>query len=181
MCELVYTAVHKLGSRDNDVQEKLRAIELAICRKYGVAVADVYGQTDLETKLNEAKAEAAKVDVYTENSIAKLNKVIQDAEAVFHDENAKQDQVNAQISALEEAMEALVLLIDEAKENLAALIAQAEAAVQQSEIYTEESLQALQSALDAAKMIYENPSASVDDVKGQCIALQKALDSLVEW
>ena len=117
----------------------------------------------------------------TENSIAKLNKVIQDAEAVFHDENAKQDQVNAQISALEEAMEALVLLIDEAKENLAALIAQAEAAVQQSEIYTEESLQALQSALDAAKMIYENPSASVDDVKGQCIALQKALDSLVEW
>ena len=89
--------------------------------------------------------------------------------------------MNAQISALEEAMEALVLLIDEAKENLAALIAQAEAAVQQSEIYTEESLQALQSALDAAKMIYENPSASVDDVKGQCIALQKALDSLVEW
>ena len=49
MRELVYTAVHKLGSRDNDVQEKLRAIELAICRKYGVAVANVYGQTDLDT------------------------------------------------------------------------------------------------------------------------------------
>lgn len=47
--QLVYTAVHKLGSRDNDVQAELRKLELQICGKYGVAVADVYGQTDLDT------------------------------------------------------------------------------------------------------------------------------------
>lgn len=247
MRELVYTAVHKLGSRDNDVQEKLRAIELAICRKYGVAVADVYGQTDLdtndvnkkndytfdslganglpgnngsgthpnlkaieefyvpvvtealkdpashipevevpptvdktvlETKLNEAKAEAAKVDVYTENSIAKLNKVIQDAEAVFHDENAKQDQVNAQISALEEAMEALVLLIDEAKENLAALIAQAE--VVKEDVYTAESLAELQQAIETAQRVLDDMTAGQEAIDEQTELVNTALKNLVK-
>lgn len=247
--QLVYTAVHKLGSRDNGVQEKLRTIELAVCEKYGVAVADVYGKTDLDTndvnkkndytfdslaenglpgnngsgthpnfkaieefyvpvatetledpasfipdteepvivdktvleiKLKEAKAEVEKTDIYTADSLAVLNEAIQEAETVFYDENAAQDQVNAQITALEEAMNGLVSQLDAEKESLAGLIAQAEDALKQTCIYTEDSLQALQEALDTAKEVYDNASASLDDVKGQNDALQTALNGLKE-
>lgn len=62
--QLVYTAVHKLGSRDNEVQEKLRELELAICGKYGVAVADIYGLTDLDTN------DVNKKNDYTFDSLA---------------------------------------------------------------------------------------------------------------
>ena len=247
--QLVYTAVHKLGSRDNGVQEKLRTIELAVCEKYGVAVADVYGKTDLdtndvnkkndytfdglaanglpgnngsgthpnfkaieefyvpvvtetledpvsfipdteepvivdktvlETKLNEAKAEAGKTDVYTADSLASLNEAIQTAEAVFNDENASQEQVDAQVTALEAAMKGLVSQIDAEKESLAGVIAQAEDALKQTDIYTADSLQALQEALDTAKAVYDNAEASLDEVRNQKEALQTALDSLEE-
>ena len=40
--QVVYVAVHKLGSRDIAVQEKLREIEFEICKQYGVTVADIY-------------------------------------------------------------------------------------------------------------------------------------------
>ena len=247
--KLVYTAVHKLGSRDNEVQEKLRAIELAVCEKYGVAVADVYGKTDLdtndvnkkndytfdslaanglpgnngsgthpnfkaieefyvpvvtetledpalfipdteepvtadktalETKLSEARAEAEKADIYTADSLAVLNQAIQAAESVFNDENASQDQVDGQVTALEEAMKGLVSQIDAEKESLAGVIAQAEDALKQTDIYTADSLQALQEALDTAKAVYGDASALLDDVKDQKEALQAAIESLEE-
>ena len=44
----------------------------------------------LEAKLDEAKAEAGRTDVYTAESLAALNEVIQTAETVFNDENAVQ-------------------------------------------------------------------------------------------
>ena len=47
--DLIYVAVHKMGSRDKEVQEKLRELELKICAKYGVAVADIYEDTELDT------------------------------------------------------------------------------------------------------------------------------------
>ena len=245
--QLVYTAVHKLGSRDNDVQEKLRAVELAACEKYGVAVADVYGGTDLDTndvnkkndytfdslaanglpgnngsgthpnfkaieefyvplvtatlrdpassipdteepvdkqdleaKLSEASAEAEKTDIYTAESLATLNEAIEVAQAVFDDPTAEQDQVNAQITALEDAMKGLVSQIDVEKESLARLIAQAEEALNQTDIYTEESLKTLQEALDTAKEVYDKGSALLDDVKEQKAALKAALDGLEE-
>jgi hypothetical protein len=40
--DLVYVAVAKLGARDVGVQQTLRDLELAICAKWGVAVADVW-------------------------------------------------------------------------------------------------------------------------------------------
>lgn len=247
--QLVYTAVHKLGSRDNDVQEKLRAIELAVCEKYGVAVADVYGKTDLdtndvnkkndytfdslaanglpgnngsgthpnfkaieefyvpvvtetlkdpasfipdtekpvtadktalETKLNEAKAEAEKTDIYTADSLEALNKAIQEAETVFNNADASQEQVDVQVTALKEAMKGLVSQIDAEKESLAEMIVQAEEALGQTDIYTADSLQKLQVALDTAKAVYDNAEASMDDVKNQNEALQAALDGLKE-
>ena len=47
--QLVYVAVHKMGSRDKDIQEKLHELELQICRKWDVKVADVYQEGSLDT------------------------------------------------------------------------------------------------------------------------------------
>ena len=58
----------------------------------------------------KAEEEAAKTDVYTAESIAALEEAIADAKEVYGDESADQNQVDAQVSALEAAIEALVKL-----------------------------------------------------------------------
>ena len=61
--QLVYVAVHKMGSRDKDVQEKLHELEIRICRKWGVKVADVYEESSLDTNDTTQK------NTYTFNSV----------------------------------------------------------------------------------------------------------------
>lgn len=46
---IIYTAVHKMGSRDNEVQEKLHELELEICEKEVVTVANVYDKAVFDT------------------------------------------------------------------------------------------------------------------------------------
>jgi hypothetical protein len=48
---IVYVAVHKLGSRDWGTQLALRTVTLQICAKWGVAVADVFGDAALDTRV----------------------------------------------------------------------------------------------------------------------------------
>lgn len=47
---IVYVAVHKLGSRDWNTQLAIREVTLQICAKWGVAVADVFGNSTLDTR-----------------------------------------------------------------------------------------------------------------------------------
>jgi hypothetical protein len=48
---LVYVPVHKLGSRDWDTQLALRAVTSAAAEKWGVAVADVFADATLDTRI----------------------------------------------------------------------------------------------------------------------------------
>ena len=64
----------------------------------------------LAEAIAKAEEEAAKTDVYTAESIAALEEAIADAKEVYGDESADQNQVDAQVSALEAAIEALVKL-----------------------------------------------------------------------
>lgn len=61
----------------------------------------------LAEAIAKAEEEAAKTDVYTAESIAALEEAIADAKEVYGDESAEQEQVDAQVSALEKAIEAL--------------------------------------------------------------------------
>ncbi|MEO6085227.1 MAG: SGNH/GDSL hydrolase family protein [Umezawaea sp.] len=49
---IVYVAVHKLGSRDWGTQLALRTVTLQICAKWGVAVADVFADAALDTRVD---------------------------------------------------------------------------------------------------------------------------------
>ena len=64
----------------------------------------------LAEAIAKAEEEADKTDVYTAESIAALEEAIADAKEVYGDESAEQEQVDAQVAALEAAIEALVKL-----------------------------------------------------------------------
>ncbi|MBV7700260.1 SGNH/GDSL hydrolase family protein [Streptomyces sp. TRM70350] len=53
---IVYVAAHKLGSRDWDTQTALREVTLRACRKWDVAVADVFGDTTFDTRDDAQRA-----------------------------------------------------------------------------------------------------------------------------
>jgi lysophospholipase L1-like esterase len=53
---IVYVAAHKLGSRDWDTQVALREATLQACRKWDVAVADVFGETAFDTRDDTQRA-----------------------------------------------------------------------------------------------------------------------------
>jgi lysophospholipase L1-like esterase len=53
--KLVYVAIHKLGARDARSQEALRRLELAICAKWKVAVADLYPLLDTNVDANRVE------------------------------------------------------------------------------------------------------------------------------
>ncbi|MFF6783477.1 RICIN domain-containing protein [Streptomyces sp. NPDC012510] len=50
--QLVYVAAHKMGSRDWDTQLALRQVQLQAAQKWGVAVADVFGDATLDTRVD---------------------------------------------------------------------------------------------------------------------------------
>ncbi|MGN0566139.1 MAG: dockerin type I domain-containing protein [Candidatus Limousia pullorum] len=123
----------------------------------------------LEALIAEAKALAAE-EGYTEESITALNDAIKAAEAVVADPQS-QDQVDAEVKALQAAIDGLV--VDTAE--LKALIAEAKELVAK-EGYTEESIAALNAAIAASEAVVENPT--VEDVKAQLEALKAAMDAV---
>ena len=45
----VYVAVHRMGSRDNEIQEKLHELEMQICKKWNITVVNLYEDAALDT------------------------------------------------------------------------------------------------------------------------------------
>lgn len=52
---IIYVAAHKLGARSRKVQEALHKLELDICKKQGVAVANLYDDSELDTSNAEMR------------------------------------------------------------------------------------------------------------------------------
>lgn len=124
----------------------------------------------LEALIEEATALAAK-EGYTEESITALNDAIKAAEAVVADPQS-QDQVDAEVKALQAAMDAVEIDVS----ALGALIETAEA--MDTTGYTAGSVQALADAIAHAKTVAEAPE-SVQAVADEITALQAAIDGLV--
>ncbi|ANS62934.1 hypothetical protein SLINC_0710 [Streptomyces lincolnensis] len=53
---IVYVAAHKLGSRDWGTQVALREVTLETCRKWGIAIADIFGDTTFDTRDDAQRA-----------------------------------------------------------------------------------------------------------------------------
>lgn len=122
------------------------------------------------------KAEGMEQDKYTSDSWAALSAELARAKSVYSGSEATQAEVDAQTEALAQAIGALVLRAD--KSALRAAIDKA-SGVERSK-YTQESLKALDRALEDAERVYEDDNATNKEVAQSTDKLLRAIEALEE-
>ena len=111
---------------------------------------------------------------YTESTWTAFNKELTEANAVYNDENAMQEEVNTAYSELVTTFLNLRLIPD--KSLLEELINQAEGLDKAN--YTKATFDGLTKALTEAKAVYENPNATQEEVDSAKATLEKAIAGL---
>ena len=111
---------------------------------------------------------------YTQTTWLAFNKELDEANAVYNDKNAMQEEVNTAYSELVTAFLNLRLIPD--KSLLEDLINQAEEL--NSANYTKATFDGLTKALNEAKAVYENPNATQEEVDSAKATLEKAIVGL---
>lgn len=141
-------------------------------------------KTALGALIDEATEKVAQTDVYTSESIANLQTALTAAQAVYNDEEADQDAVDAQETALQAALTALEEIPDEpepeptGKEALLLLL---ESKLSDAALngYTGDSRQAYNELFATAQDVYDDEEATDEQVDEQITALQTADEVLV--
>ena len=169
----VYPETYQLGGSFSDVGNQ----EHASWQFYGMSTA--FPQLTKTWHLQQLKEKVEAVQdmdlaAYTENSVTKLLDASSKAEAMLNEENATKPQLKEMIAQLDEARQALVSKTD--KHLLAELIQNAEQLSEQA--YTADSWNALQDALDQAKIVMADDNATQTQIDEAADALQKAIDQL---
>ena len=166
--QLVYVAVHKLGSRDESMQDKLHELELAACAKWEVAVANLYDDSELDTRTEPHK------NRYTFNSL--------DSNGL---PGTNGSGTHPNLAAIEEFYVPAVTgalrrpeVPSSDKEVLTALIEEAEKETEKTDIYSPEAIEAVKKAIEAAKKTAEKVFATQKEVDDQIKQLKKAMDEL---
>ena len=163
---------NKVNEAKTNVEDKMKALK-AKAKKDALNLA-----------ITAAEGDAALVDKYTEESIEKLQKAIKEAKEVLADENASQEEVDAAEKAVKAAQKALVekeTPKPEApvkKDELKAAVEDATKVVGDTEQYTEESLAALQAAIDEANAVLDNPEATQAEIDAAVKSVKEAKEAL---
>lgn len=137
-------------------------------------------KTQLQALLTKAQEELAKTDVYTVSSREALQVIATYAQTVYEDENADQNSVDAAAKALESAINGLTALSSIDTSALESEITKAEALVSKTDVYTADSLQTLQIAINNAKRVLADADMTQEQVDRQVTALQNAQKGLIE-
>ena len=138
-------------------------------------------KTALSNAINLAIVKTTQEDKYTAESRDALKKVIAVAAAVVNDENATQEMVDAQTAAVKAAEAKLVAIkVPVNKSALQTRVDEAKETVTNTAAYTEESLNALRAAINAAQKVLDDPAAAQEEVNAQTDALNAAIAALVE-
>ena len=127
----------------------------------------------LENAIANARELAKDTATYTEESLAALNAAVDAAQKVLEDANATQETVDKALEAVNAAKEALVEV-----GNLRNVVDEAAKLTGETNKYTEDSVKALQAAIDEAKKVLGNPKATKDEVATALNAVNKAKEEL---
>ena len=163
---------NKVNEAKTNVEDKMKALK-AKAKKDALNLA-----------ITAAEGDAALVDKYTEESIEKLQKEIKAAKEVLADENASQEKVDAAEKAVQAAQKSLVekeTPKPEApvkKDELKAAVEDATKVVGDTEQYTEESLAALQAAIDKAIAVLDNPESTQAEIDAAVKSVKEAKEAL---
>ena len=122
------------------------------------------GKAELEETVNDAKAFVGGLEnpeMYTEESLNALNEAIESAEIVLASETATQDEIDAAMQRVKVARRNLTPkkpAVD--TKTLEDEVAKARELVKDTATYTQESLKALQAAIDAAQKVLDDADAA---------------------
>ena len=168
------TVYNKADATQTEVDNAKANVEAKIA-----ALKEKADKSALRLAVTAAEGEAALTDKYTEESIAALQTAINAANAVLADDNATQADVDAQVEAVNAAKAALVekkapVVIEE----LEKVVADATEVVGATDKYTAASLAALQSAIDAANAVLQNPDATQDEIDAAVQSVKEARAAL---
>ena len=148
--------------------------------KDGLTVA----KENLLATINTAKEKLAEKDAYTPESVKELEEAVEAAQKVYDKEDSTKEEVDAAEKAVQEAQKALVKKetpkpeAPVKKDELKAAVEDATKVVGDKEQYTEESLVALQSAIDKANAVLDNPEATQAEIDAAVKAVKEAKEAL---
>ena len=168
------TVYNKADATQTEVDNAKANVEAKIA-----ALKEKADKSALRLAVTAAESEAALTDKYTEESIAALQTAIDAANRVLADDNATQAEVDAQVEAVNAAKAALEeKKAPVVKEELEKAVADATEVVGATDKYTEASLAALQSAIDAANEVLQNSDATQDEIDAAVQAVKEARAAL---
>ena len=148
--------------------------------KDGLTVA----KENLLATINTAKEKLAEKDAYTPESVKELEEAVEAAQKVYNKEDSTKEEVDAAEKAVQEAQKALVKKetpkpeAPVKKDELKVAVEDATKVVGDKEQYTEESLAALQSAIDKANAVLDNPEATQAEIDAAVKAVKEAKEAL---
>ncbi|MBS6684594.1 transferrin receptor-like dimerization domain-containing protein, partial [Thomasclavelia spiroformis] len=131
-------------------------------------------KTALKAFIDKVSGLEADKDKYTVDTWAAFDKELDEANVVYADENAMQEEVNNAYKELVTAFLNLRLIPD--KSLLEELINQAEGL--NAINYTKATFDGLTKALDEAKVVFDNPNATQKEVDSAKATLEKAIAGL---
>ena len=165
----------------NDMNSTQKEIDLQVTALQAAVDAvetQIVDKTELNALIEKATAEANRTDVvYTSATLEALKTAITNAQAVAAKEDATKAEVQAQVTALQTALDSL-RVVD--KKNLNALIEKAKAEAAKTDVYESSSLTVLNTAITLAENVAANPKATESEVAAAEKSLTTALNGLVE-
>ena len=168
------TVYNKADATQTEVDNAKANVEAKIA-----ALKEKADKSALRLAVKAAEGEAALTDKYTKESIAALQTAIDAANRVLADDNATQAEVDAQVEAVNAAKAALEeKKAPVVKEELEKAVADATEVVGATDKYTAASLAALQSAIDAANAVLQDPDATQDEIDAAVQSIKEAKEAL---
>lgn len=134
----------------------------------------------LKKVLNTAKEYLNDGDNYTATALKALQSVYDRAMAVYKDENASQDEIDAQIEVLTYTVSTLKKIGDVPvdKGSLYEMILTASNLAGQDSVYTAATLKSLKKTITAAEKVYKSDSSAQSEVDAHVSALSAAIRNL---
>ncbi len=167
----------------SSTQEQVDA-QVAFLQKAMAAVQTENDQTadktELQALIATANEKLAQTDVYTADSLQTLQTILAYAQGVYENKDADQTAVDAAANALSSAINSLKEIETIDTSALETEIANAEELAKKTDVYTTDSLNTLQIAINNAKRVLASDTKTQESVDAQVKALKNAETGLIE-
>lgn len=178
--QLARLSAEKILEDMNATQAEIDAQFTILQQALDAAIQRSVDKTSLAAIIEESQKYVNQKETYTAESLKVLIEAIQNANKVMESNKATQAEVTVQIKALETAIKGLREKTNVDKRELKSLLDRAFLVAGQKDMYTEESVKLLLSAIQSADKIMDNESAGQAEVTAAIQSVQAALDRLVK-